>query len=268
MFADIKYLIRIYSRLELLHLRSHLEYEADFWIGIIGMLLTHAARFIFVWALFTRVPVIAGWSLWEVALLYGLSIIPRGLVELLYNGQSALMPLVNQGDLDLILTRPVSPALQVITQLSSVNGFGNIILGLAIVIRALAELHLAWTIWQYGFLVLTVFGGVLLIGSIDFVANCIVFWEPMTNRAFPFLVQSLAEFAKFPLTLYDRFMQSLLTWGLPFAFISYYPGAVLLGKPEVPAYLGYLAPLAGPLTMLAASFVWGRALGRYQGTGH
>ncbi len=32
---------RLYGRLQLVQLRTYLEYEADFWIGIAGVALTH-----------------------------------------------------------------------------------------------------------------------------------------------------------------------------------------------------------------------------------
>jgi len=109
--SRLAYNARIYGKLQLVHLRAHLEYEADFWIGIVGVVLTHGAGFVFVWAFFSSVPSIAGWGLWDTAFLYALSIIPRGLVEILCDGQWNLRMLVNRGEFDRLLVRPISPAL-------------------------------------------------------------------------------------------------------------------------------------------------------------
>jgi len=59
-----------------------------------------------------------------------------------------------------------------------------------------------------------------------------------------------------------------VTWVLPFAFVSYYPGIALLGKPVASPWLGPLAPLAGPAVALIAALIWRIGLRRYQGTGH
>jgi ABC-2 type transport system permease protein len=267
MLARLGFVLWIYARLQILHLRTYLEYEADFWIGIVGVALTHGAGFVFLWSIFERVPAIAGWSLWEIAFLYALAIIPRGLVELLCDGQWRLRLLVNRGEFDRLLVRPISPALQVITQISSIHGFGSIILGAVVLIRALSELNLNWGLWQYVFLCLTLAGSVVLLGSVNFASNCIAFWDPGANSSFPFLAQQSLEFVKFPLSLYGRFVQILLTWILPFAFMSYYPGLVLMGRPDA-SWLGYAAPLAGMVVALVASFVWQQGLKRYQGVGH
>ncbi|HJZ48810.1 MAG TPA: ABC-2 family transporter protein [Roseiflexaceae bacterium] len=108
----------------------------------------------------------------------------------------------------------------------------------------------------------------LLIGAINLATNCIAFWEPSSSSSFPFMVQNFLELAKFPLSLYDRFVQGLVTWVLPFAFVSYYPGIVLLGKPAASPWLGCLAPLAGPAVALITTLIWRAGLRRYQGTGH
>jgi ABC-2 type transport system permease protein len=268
MRARLAYNLRIYGKLQLLHLRALLEYEADFWIGIAGVALTHGAGFVFVWALFSHVPNVAGWGLWEIAFLYGLSIIPNGLVEILCDGQWSMRALVNRGELDRLLVRPISPALQVITQYVSIHGFGSVALGTLILLRATQELGLAWNIGQYGFLALTLLNSVVLISAVNFATNCMVFWDSAATGAFPAMIHQFLEFAKFPLSLYDRLIQGLLTWALPFAFISYYPGLILLGKAEQSPWLGYLTPLAGLVAALIAAVIWRRGLLRYQGTGH
>jgi len=268
LLGRIRYNLRIYRKLQILHLRTHIEYEADFWIGIAGMALTHGAGFIFVWTLFSRVPTVVGWSLWEIAFLYALSIIPRGLAEILCDGQWDLRMLVNHGEIDRLLVRPISPVLQLITHDASVHGFGSVILGTMILLRALHELNLSWNALHYIYLVVTLIGSVLLIGAINLATNCIAFWDPATNGPFPLAIFNFLEFTKFPLSIYDRLIQVLITWVVPFAFVSYYPGTTLLGKQDANPWLGYIVPLAGPVVAIVSNLIWHYGLRRYQGTGH
>jgi len=268
MLARAARVARLYGKLQVLHLRAHLEYEADFWIGLVGIALTHGSGFLVVWIVLSRVPSVQGWRLWEVAVLYALAIIPRGLGEIFYNGQWRLRQLVNEGEFDRLLVRPLSPLVQVITQVANIHGFGPVALGGVILARATTELHMVWTPARIAFLGATVVGSTILIGSIHLATNCIVFWDAAATSSFPFLVGNCAEFAKFPTTLYGRLVQFGLTWVLPFAFVSYYPGAILLHKPGASPWLGYAAPLVGPLVAVIAGYVWRRGIARYQGTGH
>jgi ABC-2 type transport system permease protein len=262
------HLIRIYFKLQLLHLRIPLEYEADFWIGVVGSLLTNGSGFVFVWVLLSRIPEVKGWTLWEVALLYALAVIPTGLVELFAEGAWQLRHLVNGGEFDRILVRPISPAVQVISQAAGIHGLASIFLGGYLLACAMVEIPIPPTIDRILFLVATLLGSAIMIASIDMLTGSTVFWDQGTNTSFSFLIRNVGEFAKVPLTAYSRVVQILLTWILPFAFTSYFPGAVLLGKPEVSPWFGYLSPFAGLVVALVASLVWREGLKRYQGTGN
>jgi ABC-2 type transport system permease protein len=68
--------------------------------------------------------------------------------------------------------------------------------------------------------------------------------------------------------VYGPFARLLLTWVLPFAFVSYYPTCLLLGKPVEPSWILWLIPLSGPIVALAASVLWRLGLSRYESTGH
>ena len=260
--------LRIYFQLQTVHLRTALTYETDFWIGIVGVALTQSAGIIFVGTIFQHIPTIDGWSLWEVALLYALVVIPRGLVELLCDGMWQLRALVNRGELDRLLVRPVSPLLQLITQFSSIYGLGSVLLGTIVLAQAAKALNLNWGVWDVLLLGMTLVNAVLLMGSINLITNCIAFWDPSASGSFPFMIQQFCDFGKFPLTLYNRLMQFVLTWVVPFAFVSYYPGLVLLRRAGASPWLVYGAPLSGPLMVLLAVAFWRFGLSRYQGSGH
>jgi ABC-2 type transport system permease protein len=267
MFSRLAHWVWIYCRLQLLHLRVQLEYEADFWLGIVAMVLRHTTGFVFLWAVFLHVPQVRGWGQWEMLFLYALAIIPIGLVELFYDGPWELAGLVNLGELDGLLLRPLPAALQVICHISSLHGLGSVLLGLVLLGRSVSELNLALGPWQYVFLAATVLGSTLLIGSLNFMAHCVVFWEPDTSLQLPVLVQEMAAIARYPVTLYGQWLQWLTTWVLPFAFVSYFPGLVLLNKPEANPWLGYGAPLVGLLLTCMAGLLWTHCLKRYQGVG-
>lgn len=264
--------LRLYWKLQLLHIRAYLEYEADFWVGLLAMFLRHGAGLAFIWVLFDRVPEVAGWTKWEMLFLYALLLIPRGTVELIANGQWRLRDLVHQGEFDRVLLRPVSPVLQVLSYSSAIHGAGTMLLGAAVLAIASSKLGIVWTVGSVVLLLGALAGSIVLIASITLATNCIAFWVPAASGAFPAFVGNLTELAKFPATIYGALVQTFLTFVLPFAFISYYPALALLGRPvdtaaTFPQWFAYLSPLAGPVVALVAGLVWRRGVARYQGTG-
>jgi hypothetical protein len=65
--------IALYARLVSAQLRSQMQYKVSFSLALLGSFLVNLTEFGLLVVLFTRIPRLAGWSLAEVALLYGLS---------------------------------------------------------------------------------------------------------------------------------------------------------------------------------------------------
>jgi len=259
---------RLYLKLQLIQLRTAVEYRADFWIGIIGASLMNGAGLIFVVALFGQIDDIAGWSGWEVAILYGLALIPRGLTELFCDGPWTLRMMLNQGEFDRLLVRPTSPALQTTTQLASIHGVGQLTLGGTAFWLGVNRTDLDWTLWKAGFFLVILVSSWIMLCAINFLVNLIGFWEPSTQSAIPTAYAMLIDFAKFPLDIYSNAIKVLITVVAPYAFISYFPAIVLLDKESSWRWLGLASPLVTLIVVLLTSWLWGRALNRYQGVGH
>lgn len=260
--------LRLYLKLQLMQLRTVVEYRADFWIGIAGAALMHGAGLVLVTALFGQIEQIGGWSVWEVAILYGLTLIPAGLRELFCDGPWLLRQLVNSGEFDRLLVRPVSPAMQAATRLASIHGVGQLSLGLGLIILGSTRSEIAWAPWKVGFLLLSILGSFTLLCAIGFLVNLIGFWEPSAQSAIPTAYASLIDFAKFPLDIYSNLIKVLVTVVAPFAFVSYFPALVLLDRDTPWRWLGFASPVVSLLVVILTSWLWHKALNRYQGVGH
>ena len=259
---------KIFFRLQLVRLRVQMEYEADFWLGIAGVLLTQIANFTFVWVIFGLVPSVLGWTLWEAAFLYALLIIPRGLVDLLCDGAWHTPWYVHLGWFDRILLRPVPVVLQVFSLSSRIHGLGHFILGGALLIGASLHLPVSWTPLHVLMLLGVLVNSLFILGSVVLVANSSSFWEKSPNNSFAIFMSYMSDAVQVPLPIYGPVVKAVLTWIVPFAFVSYYPTCLLLGKPVQPSWLPWMIPLSGPATALVASILWRRGVARYESVGH
>lgn len=260
--------LRLYTKLQLVQIRAAVEYRADFWIGIAGAMLQQGAGLVFISALFSRIPEVAGWTVWNIAILYGLAMLPKGLTELFCDGPWTLRGKVNSGEFDRVLVRPVSPALQSATAIVSIHGFGQVILGIVVLWLGLSRSEIAMQWWTLPYLGLVVASSAVMIGALNFVINMIGFWEPSTQSALPTMLAMLIDFAKFPLDIYTIVIRGLVTIVMPYAFVSYFPALLLLDRDTSWKWLGLATPLVTILVVLVTSWLWGKALNRYQGVGH
>jgi ABC-2 type transport system permease protein len=261
-------LIRFYFRLQLLQLRTAVEYSADFWIGIAGSALMHVSGLVFISALFSQIPEVEGWTVWEIALMYALALIARGFVEMACDGPWALRSLVNSGQFDRLLVRPVPASLQVATQIASIHGLGQMGLGVAVFLLASDRAEVDWTPGKALYLALVLASSAVMLSAINFLVNMIAFWEPSAQSAIPTFLATMIDFAKFPLDIYNLLIRGLITVVIPYAFITYFPALVLLEKDASSRWLGYLVPVVSAIVVVVTALLWKIGVNRYQGVGH
>src|SRR5687768_3328395 len=86
------------------HVRGELQYRANFLVNIVYGLVYQLTGFVFIWVLLSRFDTLAGWTLGEVAFLYGLRLMVHALRGLTFgNVGRELDHLVRRGDLDRML---------------------------------------------------------------------------------------------------------------------------------------------------------------------
>lgn len=265
---SIGLLVRFYLRLQIMQLRTAIEYSADFWIGIAGATLTQVSGLVFISAIFSQVPEVEGWTAWEIAMLYAMALVPKGITELFCDGPWMLRALVNSGQFDRLLVRPVPASLQVATQIASIHGLGQTGLGVVVFVMASGRASVDWSVGKAIFLAMVLVSGTVMIGAINFLVNLIAFWEPSTESSFPTLFSVMIDFAKFPLDIYNVLIRGLITVVIPYAFITYFPALVLLDKDASLRWLGYATPLVAAIVVAVTALLWRIGVNRYQGVGH
>lgn len=258
-------------RLWLAGLRGALQYRTDTLIVIVMALVFQGTGFAFAWVVLTRFEAIGGWSLGEIAFLYGLRLIVHAVAGVLAGPFFGLEWQVRSGQFDRYLVRPVSPLLQFMTQSVQVSVLGDLLGGLAIFLAASALTDMAWTLPAIAYLLLAIGGGALvelatriLIGSLTF--------KTLTSAPLMFLSDSIfSTYANYPLSIFGSILAWIFTFLIPLAFVAYLPATVLLDRTAelqlIPAF-AYAAPLAGLLWLAVATRVFNSQLGSYQSSGH
>ncbi|MFK7692695.1 ABC transporter permease [Paenibacillus sp. HJGM_3] len=248
-------------------IKAVMSYQTDFIITLIATMIKQVLGIIFLSVMFQKIPHIHGWTYWEVAFIYGIVILNEGISGFFFNGVWVIGGLVNKGEMDRILVRPVSPLLQVFTSTLGLGGTGSILIGILIVVQAIHHLQLEWTIFKIAMFILLTLSAVVIRVSILLAACSQTFWTGSTNTSFAHTVHTLSEFSRFPVTIYNLGVQALITIVVPYAFISFYPAAYLYGKEPWGAY-GLLSLVVALYTACLAYWIFRRGLRRYESTGN
>lgn len=251
-------------------LRSELAYRANF-LMISAGLIYQGVGFAFIWVVLARFDVIAGWTLGEIAFLYGVRLTAHGLWVVPFNRLVELDDLIKTAEFDRFLVRPLNPLIQLCTSRFWLGSFGDIIGGILILATATALVPVDWSPLAVGYLLLALIGGALLEASLQLAGAALTF-RMLSTLALRHLLDSVFNtFGNYPLKMFGGVGQFLLTFVLPIAFVAYLPASVLLDRTDelhVAPALAYAAPCAGVLTFAAAYLFWRRQIRSYQSSGH
>jgi ABC-2 type transport system permease protein len=255
---------RVYRLILGAHLRSRLEYEADFWITVVAGVLFQLLNLLFLSAIFSHVPVLHGWSYAECVLISGVYGVIAGLSPLFLEGMWNLSWRVNQGQLDYPLVRPAPVPAQVMGSMIGLHGVGDVVTGGAMVGWALTKLSLPPSTLLIG-PILFVSAAAIHLSTVT-ISNLAVFWIRGPHPYFAIALHNTEDMVRYPMTIYGMAVRAAFTVLVPFAFVTFFPVAWVLGKQF--GWIGLLTPLVAVYCVWLARTVFRRGLLRYDSAGH
>jgi ABC-2 type transport system permease protein len=265
--------LALYRRLAGAQVRSQMQYRVSFLLDAGGAFLGNIMDFLAVWVFFTLTPSLAGWSLPEVGLLFGLSSIGFALADMFASGfdYGYFGPtMIRLGFFDQVLVRPVSPFLQVLASQVLLRRLGRLAQGALILALALPALSITWTAGKVAFAGVTVLGGTLLFFGLFVLGSAASFWVIDSLESLNILTYGGQMITSYPMNLFGDWLRRFFTFVVPMAFVTYYPALWLLGKPDPLGGPPWLAFLSAPLCALACLVcvrAWWVGVAHYQSTG-
>jgi ABC-2 type transport system permease protein len=263
--------LAISLNLALAAVRSEMQYRANFLLMVGVSMVIQLTGFAFIWVVLSRFQAIGGWSLGEIAFLYGLRLLVHALRGLCFGNVPNVQYLVREGHFDRILVRPLAPLLQVMVGYIYLRDVGNLIGGVGLFLAAHALVGIDWSPLALLYLVLAVIGGCLVEAAIALVCAALAF-RLLGGHTLYVLVNDMNNtFGNYPLTIFHGAVQFVLLTVVPLAFVAYVPATMLLGRTDelsVSPLIGYGAPLVGGLFFGLTYLFWRHELGAYQSAGH
>lgn len=264
-------MLRLYLTLIGARVRAQLQYRVSFWTEIVGFGLMTGLEFLAIAILAARFRSVGGWSIAEVALLYGLTSLSFGLAEMVARGfDSPFERLMIQGGFDTVLMRPQSSFFSILASEFQLLRLGRITQALLVLGYALVQLPIAWTPARLLLLPLSIGAGAAIYGGLAVIGAAICFWTIRTPEVIHIFSSGGSEAASYPLSIYGGVVRNVFLFVVPIAFANYPAALLLLGRSDplgLPGWAAWLAPLAAALFCGAAGLFWRYGVSRYQSTG-
>ncbi|MFR9797421.1 ABC transporter permease [Streptomyces sp. MS06] len=262
--------LRAYLLIAGMWVRSAMAYRTSFVLTAVGNFLATGLDFVAILLMFSRVEVLGGYDLPQVAFLYGLSGTAFGLADLAIGSMDRLGRRVRDGTLDTLLVRPAPVLAQMAADRFGLRRLGRIAQGVVVLGWSLSALDVVWTVPKLLLMPVVVASGAVIFGAV-FVAGA----------AFQFVAQDASEvqnaftyggttLLQYPPTLFAREVVRGVVFVLPLAFVNWLPASYVLGVPMplgLPEWVAFASPAVAAACWVPAGLAWRAGLRAYRSTG-
>ncbi|MBA2743743.1 MAG: ABC-2 family transporter protein [Chthoniobacterales bacterium] len=240
-----------------------MSFKANFILWMLVEVLWFCGQIFFFGIIFGQVDRIGDWTKWEVVLLVGThQMIAQVFQAFFFTNVSNVPELVRTGKLDSLLVLPMDSQFAVSTKQFGLDSVLNALLGGAVVIVSLVQLHVMPSAVSLLLYVIAVVFGVAIHYSIMLALAAVSFWiiraQGLVYGYFNFL-----NIARFPDVIFPRLFRFVFGWIIPVIIVANIPARLLIKPLGQPGWLMLQLVVAGSIALTLSRIFWLFALRRY-----
>ena len=265
-FSRLLWQTRIFAAFFAQFVKMRLAYRVDFFIDTLAVTFSLVVQLAILVVLFSKVEALQGWTFEQVLFIYGFSLLPLGLFNLVsVNLYRFSERYIIEGRFDRVLLRPVGTLAQVMFESFNVSGLNELLIGSVVMAYALRKLGTGFGVEDALAVALLAPAAALVYAGVFLALTSVSFWhEDRMGLAPP--VYNVIRFSRYPLTIYGQAVRLFLTFVIPFAWVAFYPATWFLGSDEFSRFALLTVPM-GLVVFSGAVLIWQRGVRRYASTG-
>lgn len=261
----LRFYLRIYRKILVQDIKTKMSYRSDFIISMIGIIATNIAGAASFWLIFQKFPSINGWSFYEMVFLYGFSLISATPAQCMFDNNWMLRIHVYNGDFIKYCFRPINLFFYYMSEVFDVKGLGQFAFGIAAVVYAWNKLGLPFHWWSLALFVVMALAASLFVIAILNIAAATCFWVVHSFFALA-LSNTLRDYAKYPVTIFNKVLRGVFTFIIPIGFMAFYPSQIFL-RPDSISPIVWLTPAFGAFFFYISYKIWMKGAMSFNGTG-
>ncbi|MDP1792535.1 MAG: ABC-2 family transporter protein [Acidimicrobiales bacterium] len=250
--------------------RSDMQYRASFALFTLSQFTITLLDFVAIVIVFTNIPRLEGWTLGEVAFLYGLGNFAFGIADLFIGSIEYLQVEIRMGTLDRILLRPASPLVQIVADRFSLRRLGKVAEGALVFAIGCGAANIDWSIERVAMTALSVLTAATIFGGVWVLTSCVCYWWVEAREAQNAFTYGGGFLAQYPLGIYGSWLRRIFAYVIPIAFANYFPAVYILERDDrlgFPTWAPFASPLVAVIVVVVASSVWRVGIRHYRSTG-
>lgn len=263
----IKSWLILYRVLIRTSIRSRMQYKFNFLLASVLAALIQISEFLMIAIVLDRFGAIQGWSIYEIGYLFAVMTLSKTLYRTFADEVHHLEKYLVGGDFDQLLTRPMPVLLALLPQNFRLMP-GEVLQGGFILAWSLGGMmrsgQVSWialpsTLFMIG-------TGAIILFSIGLATATLGFWTTRIGELQNFTEDAARTAAQYPLTLYPKWMSSLLLFVIPVGFVNYVPSLYVL-RGQMGGWVLAVTAAVAILCLTASLRFWRFGITKYQSTG-
>lgn len=237
-------------------------YRSNFLTMVAVDLIWIAVEFSLFAVIYANTTTLAGWTQDQIYFFLGIFFASDALFTTFFQRNFwNFSDLVNRGELDILLTKPVHPLFLALTRWFNLTAIFNLALGIGIALRYSEPAGFKGGLLGWLELGVWLLVGLLTAVQLRFAFSIWIFW---TERSWAMsrLYYQFFAFATKPDTLYPQMVRYIILTFLPFAFIGSIPARAVLQGLHPAEYVMVAAVITG--FWIFNALMWRAGLKRYQ----
>ena len=179
---------------------------------------------------------------------------------------------VRDGSFDRFMLRPRGLLFQIL--FANADWFASIGqggVGLVLFLLSAGKVGIRWNASYICYYIITVAGGVMIQGAVFLFLAALNIYLLQTDSLKELMYWNMRKFAGYPISIYNKLIQMILVYVMPFAFVNYFPAQYFLRKDDMAAYPEfyiYITPVVGIVMYLLAYLFWRYSIRFYKSSGN
>jgi ABC-2 type transport system permease protein len=262
--------LRAYRLIVAMWVRSTMAYRASFVMTALGNFAATGLDFVTIMMMFSHITVLGGFTLPEVAFLYGTTSTAFGLTDLALGSMDRLGRRVRDGTLDTLLLRPAPVLAQVAADRFALRRLGRVVQGLLVLGWAVARVDVAWTPLKVLLLPVSLVSGAAIFGAVFVAGAAFQFRAGDASEVQSSVTYGGNTMLQYPPTVFSKELVRGVVFVVPLAFVNWLPALYVLGRPDplgLPRWVDFLSPPVALVCCALAGAAWRAGLRSYRSTG-
>ncbi len=265
--------LRYYASVAAMFTRLSVKSELEYPFMLVGHVLANCIQWVVGFATIKFVVdqfgSIGGWGYESLAFLYGMSVLGHGLAVLLYIQTWYMGYDVIEGEYHRFLVRQMGLVFPFLFSNFNLIRVTEMIPGLIVFVYGCTKVRLALTLQNLLLILCTLAGGTMIRGAVWLFCGSMSFWTRSTANFTDMVGELFERVSMYPLTIYPKWAQTLFTFLLPLAWITFWPVRDMLGPGAfaIPVPLALVTLAVGLLMFAGSCAVYLAGMKRYESAG-